>query len=144
VVVNLKRDAQRAATTLHRQVFDLSKGRLASRAFGMPVVKLTTMGRKSGQTRDTMLTTPVHDERQVVLVASDGGATHHPAWYLNIRKDPHVTATLAGRTRAMVARTATAEEKAVLWPQIVAAYKGYAGYQAKTDRDIPVVILEPV
>jgi deazaflavin-dependent oxidoreductase (nitroreductase family) len=141
--VNIKRNLQRTATGLHRQVFDLSKGRLAGKAFGMPVVKLTTTGRKSGQPRDTMLTTPVHDESRIVLVASDGGAPHDPAWYLNLRHDPHVTVTLSGRTRTLVARTASDDEKAALWPQIVAAYPGYAGYQTKTDRNIPVVILEP-
>jgi deazaflavin-dependent oxidoreductase (nitroreductase family) len=108
----------------------------------MPVVKLTTTGRRSGQRRDTMLTSPVHDDRRVVLVASNGGAAHHPAWYLNLRADPKVTATVEGRTRTMVARTANDEEKAQLWPQIIAAHQGYAGYQAKTDRDIPVVILD--
>jgi deazaflavin-dependent oxidoreductase (nitroreductase family) len=138
-----KRDLQRAATSFHRHVFDLSKGRLAGKAFGMPVVKLTTIGRKSGQPRDTMLTTPVHDEGRIVLVASDGGAPHDPAWYLNLRQNPKVTVTLAGRARSLVARTASEEEKAVLWPQIVAAYQGYAGYQTKTDRNIPVVVLEP-
>jgi deazaflavin-dependent oxidoreductase (nitroreductase family) len=141
--VDLKRTVQRAATGAHRQVFDLTKGRLAGRAFGMPVVKLTTTGRKSGQPRDTMLTSPVHDERRVVLVASDGGAAHHPLWYLNLRGDPQVTVTMSGRVRPMVARTATAEEKAELWPQVVAAYPGYAGYQTKTKRNIPLVILEP-
>jgi deazaflavin-dependent oxidoreductase (nitroreductase family) len=135
--------AQRAVTGAHRTVFDLSNGRLASRGFGMPVVKLTTTGRKSGQARDTMLTTPVHDGGRVVLVASDGGAAHHPAWYLNLLENPKVTLTMEGRTRKMVARTASPEEKAQLWPQIVASYEGYAGYQTKTDRDIPVVIVEP-
>lgn len=124
-------------------MFDASKGRVAGRAFGMPVVKLTTTGRKSGLPRDTMLTTPVHDESRIVLVASDGGAAHDPAWYLNLRQNSHVTATLLGHTRTLVARTASEEERAALWPQIVAAYQGYAGYQAKTDRHIPVVILEP-
>ncbi len=143
MVVNLQRSAQRLFTGAHRQVFDLTKGRLAGKAFGMPVVKLTTKGRKSGQPRDTMLTTPLHDAGRIVLVASANGADQHPAWYLNLRRDPQVTATLEGRSRPMVARTASAEEKAELWPQIVAAYKGYAGYQTKTDRNIPVVILEP-
>jgi deazaflavin-dependent oxidoreductase (nitroreductase family) len=141
--MDLKRTVQRAVTGAHRQVFDLTRGRLAGSVSGMPVVKLTTTGRRSGQPRVTMLTSPVHDQARVVLVASDGGAPQHPAWYRNLQEQPKVTATLSGRTRAMVARTATDEEKAELWPQIVAAYRGYAGYQAKTGRDIPVVILEP-
>jgi len=142
-VVDLKRSGQRIFTGFHRQVFDLTKGRLAGRAFGMPVVKLTTIGRKSGQPRDTMLTTPIHDDSRVVLVASANAAPQDPAWYLNLRQDPAVTITMEGRSRSMVARTASEDEKAQLWPQIVAAYKGYAGYAAKTDRNIPVVILQP-
>lgn len=110
----------------------------------MPVVALTTVGRRSGQQRVTMLTTPVHDEDRVVLVASKGGADAHPSWYVNLREHPQVTLRLAGRTRSMLARTANAAEKAELWPAIVAAYRGYAAYQEKTSRDIPVVILEPV
>jgi deazaflavin-dependent oxidoreductase (nitroreductase family) len=141
--VNLQRSAQRIFTGFHRQVFDLTKGRLAGKAFGMPVVKLTTIGRKSGQPRDTMLTTPMHDDSRVVLVASANGAPHDPAWYLNLQQQPAVTITMAGQTRSMVARTASEDEKAELWPQLVAVYKGYAGYAAKTDRNIPVVILQP-
>jgi deazaflavin-dependent oxidoreductase (nitroreductase family) len=130
-------------TGIHRTIFDVTNGRVLGRAIGMPVVKLTTTGRKSGLPRDTMLTAPVHDDAKVVLVASKGGAPRHPAWYVNLRDNPRVTITMLGRRREMVARTATAAEKAELWPAIVAAYKGYAGYQEKTERDIPVVILEP-
>jgi deazaflavin-dependent oxidoreductase (nitroreductase family) len=90
-----------------------------------------------------MLTTPLHDEGKVVLVASYNGSDRHPAWYLNLRDHPGVTITMDGKERSMVGRTASAEEKAQLWPTIVGAYKGYADYQKKTDRDIPVVILEP-
>jgi deazaflavin-dependent oxidoreductase (nitroreductase family) len=121
----------------------VSDGRLLNRFFGMPVVRLTTTGRKSGKQRATMLTTPVHDGDRVVLVASYGGDDRHPAWFLNLRANPDVQIIMLGRRRAMRARVATAEEKAELWPRIVAAYKGYGGYQQRTDRDIPVVILEP-
>ncbi|MDQ1364424.1 MAG: hypothetical protein QOE57_466 [Acidimicrobiaceae bacterium] len=141
--MDLQRTIQRAVTGAHRRVFDVSKGRVGGRAMGMPVVKLTTTGRKSGQPRDTMLTSPVHDGDRIVLVASNGGARQHPAWYLNLLQDPQATATMSGRTQSMVARTASPEEKAELWPRIISAYKGYAGYQTKTDRNIPVVILEP-
>jgi len=109
----------------------------------MPVVKLTTTGRKSGKKRDTMLTSPLQDGDNVVLIASYGGDDRHPAWYLNLRDTPEVQATMTGSSRPMRARTATEAEKAEMWPKIVSAYKGYAGYQQKTDRDIPVVILEP-
>ena len=130
-------------TSFHQALFDLSKGRVAGKMGGMPVVKLTTTGAKSGKTRHTMLTSPLHDDKRVILIASYGGADHHPAWYVNLRAHPDVTVTMEGRTRPMHARTASTAEKADLWPQIVAKYKGYGGYQKKTDRDIPVVILEP-
>jgi len=76
-------------------------------------------------------------------VASYGGDDRSPAWYLNLRDHPEVTLTMQGRTRSMKARTATVDEKAELWPKVVAGYKGYAGYQTKTDRDIPLVLLDP-
>lgn len=128
---------------VHRLAFEASRGRIAGTLGGMPVVKLTTVGRQTGQARDTMLTTPVHSEDRVVLIASKGGAPQHPSWYLNLLAQPAVTVTMTGRTRPMVARAATATEKAELWPAIVAAYSGYAAYQERTGRDIPVVLLTP-
>lgn len=132
----------KVVTGIHRTIFDVTKGRLLGRAMGMPVVKLTTVGRKSGLRRDTMLTSPVHDDTQVVIVASKGGAPGHPAWYVNLRDHPQVMITMQGVSRRMVARTASAAERAELWPAIVTAYKGYGDYQEKTDREIPVIILE--
>jgi deazaflavin-dependent oxidoreductase (nitroreductase family) len=127
----------------HRAVLALSGGKLLSKPFGMPAVELTTIGRKSGQKRTTMLTAPIHSADRVVLVASKGGAEHDPTWYLNLTANPAVEVKINGETRALRARTASPEEKAELWPVIVGAYKGYAGYQTKTDRPIPVVICEP-
>jgi deazaflavin-dependent oxidoreductase (nitroreductase family) len=127
----------------HRTVLRLSGGRLLATMRGMPAVELQTVGRKSGLPRSSMLTSPVHDENRVVLVASRGGSDGHPSWYLNLTANPDVEVTMYGRTRAMRARTATPEEKAALWPQIVAAYKPYDGYQERSSRDIPVVICEP-
>ena len=72
-----------------------------------------------------------------------GGDDNHPAWFLNLRANPRVKVTGNGETQPMTARVATEEEKAELWPQVTAAYPGYAGYQDKTDRDIPLVILTP-
>src|SRR5688572_26354666 len=112
--VNVKDLFARGATKFHQAVFDTSRGRLFGKAFGMPVVRLTTRGRKSGKPRHTMLTTPVHDDNQVVLIASYGGDSRHPAWYLNLRDRPEVTITMEGRTRQMVAHTANAEERAEL------------------------------
>jgi deazaflavin-dependent oxidoreductase (nitroreductase family) len=127
----------------HRAVLRLTGGRVLQSAFGMPVVELHTVGRKSGQRRSTMLTAPILDDNRVVLVASKGGDDRDPDWYRNIVANPDVELTVDGATRSMRARTASAEEKTELWPTIVSAYKGYAGYQSRTDRDIPVVICEP-
>jgi deazaflavin-dependent oxidoreductase (nitroreductase family) len=135
--------AARAVTTFHRTLFNATRGRVGGKLGGMPVVQLTTIGRKSGQPRTTMLTSPVQDGESLVLVASYGGDDRHPKWFLNLRDNPEVEVTALGKTQAMHARVATPDEKAALWPRVTKAYKGYAGYQTKTDRDIPLVILEP-
>lgn len=141
---NVVKDAQlKAMNALHRAVLAASGGRLLRKPFGMDTVELRTVGRKSGRPRTTMLTAPVHDGDTIVLVASKGGDDRDPDWYRNLVAHPEVEITIAGRTQAMRARTATPEEKQELWPRITSAYKGYAGYQRKTDRDIPVVICEP-
>jgi deazaflavin-dependent oxidoreductase (nitroreductase family) len=127
----------------HRALLTMSGGRWPRTVLGMKPVELHTVGRKTGQVRATMLSSPVYDQR-VVLVASKGGHQEHPQWYRNLVVNPDVRITVDDVTRPMRARTATLEEKAALWPQIVAAYKGYADYQRNTTRDIPVVICEPV
>jgi deazaflavin-dependent oxidoreductase (nitroreductase family) len=129
--------------TIHRGLLKVSGGRFGWKAGKMPVVELTTTGRKSGQPRTTMLTSPWQDGDTMALVASAGGNDSDPAWLLNLRADPSVTVRTDGRTVPMTARVATSEERAELWDQIVAKYKNYGGYQAKTDREIPVVLLEP-
>lgn len=129
---------------IHRTAFTATGGRLFGNLLGMPVVKLTTIGRKSGKPRTSMLTSPARDGDNLVLVASNGGAPKHPAWFLNLRDNPEVevmTPDFKGRRKA---RIATSEEKARIWPDLVKAHKNYAGYQEKTTRDIPLVILEPV
>jgi deazaflavin-dependent oxidoreductase (nitroreductase family) len=128
----------------HRVVLTVSGGRIGRRFGGMQVVELTTVGRRSGERRTVLLTAPVIDGDDVVIVASKGGNPGHPAWYLNLRANPEVTVRLDGVERTMTARTVSAEEKAALWPRITQAYRGYQGYQDKTDRAIPVVILSPV
>jgi deazaflavin-dependent oxidoreductase (nitroreductase family) len=133
----------RIGSGLHERIFSASGGRLLGRISGMPVVRLTTTGRKSGKPRTTMLASPVQNGDHVVLVASYGGDDRHPSWFVNLRENPEVEVTMQGRTRNMRARVATAEEKAELWPQVTKAYRGYASYQRRTQRDIPLVILEP-
>ena len=138
-----KDTAARAVNALHRTLFETTNGHLFGRLGGMPVLMLTTTGRRSGKPRTTMLTSPVQFGDSLVLVASYGGDDRHPTWFLNLRDDPDVEITMGGRRTKMKARVATKEEKSELWPRVTEAYSGYAGYQKRTDRDIPLVILEP-
>ena len=110
---------------------------------GMPVLELTTTGRKSGQPRPTLLTSPIQVGDCYVVVASRGGDDTHPAWYLNLRDNPAVTVRVRDVTRPMTARVATAAERAELWPRIVADHRNYGGYQERTSREIPLVFLAP-
>lgn len=133
----------RGMNRLHRAIWAVSGHRLLKNPLGMPAVELHTTGRKSGQRRTVILTSPIHDDSMFVVIASKGGDDRHPDWYTNLVAQPDVEITYDGVTRPYRARTATPEEKAEMWPKIVSAYKGYASYQKKTDRDIPVVICEP-
>ena len=136
--------AAKVLNLVHRSLFEATNGRIGGVAGGMPAVKLETTGRRSGERRTVMLTSPLQTgDGDVVLVASYGGDAKHPAWYLNLQADPNVTLTMRGRTFDATARTATAHEKDDLWPSITEKYQGYAGYQQRTDRDIPVVICTP-
>ncbi|HEU5008903.1 MAG TPA: nitroreductase family deazaflavin-dependent oxidoreductase [Jatrophihabitantaceae bacterium] len=110
---------------------------------GVPVCLLTTTGRKSGQPRTVPLL-HMADGENVILVASQGGLPTNPAWYHNLRANPDVTVQLGRTTRRMRARTADAAERARLWPRLLEVYADYASYQTWTDREIPVVICEPV
>ena len=133
----------KCVTTVHRTVFDLSKGRLLGGAKGMPVVKLTTVGRKSGQRRSTMLTSPLVEGDNVVLVASYGGDDRNPAWFGNLVVNPDVEIVMGGSSRPMRARVAEGDERTRLWEELTARHSNYAGYQRRTQRQIPVVVLEP-
>jgi deazaflavin-dependent oxidoreductase (nitroreductase family) len=127
----------------HRTVLKLSGGRLLNGFGTMPVVELHTIGRTSGKRRSTMLTAPIHDDDTYVLVASKGGDDRDPDWFRNLVANPDIELTVHGETLEFTARVASDDEKAEMWPRIVDAYKGYAGYQDKTDRNIPVVVCEP-
>lgn len=126
----------------HRLILRVSGNRLLAKPYGMQLVELHTTGRKSGLPRSCYLTTPVHDSERVVLVASKGGDDRDPDWYRNLKACPDAELVLDGTRRKVHARTASEQEKAQLWPKIVAAYKGYADYQQRTSRAIPVVICE--
>lgn len=109
---------------------------------GAPLVLLTTKGRKSGEWRRTCLI-GAEDDGRYLIVASLGGAPRHPVWYLNLQANPEVRLRVGDKDITAIARTATPEEKPPLWDKMVGLYRDYADYQTKTDRDIPVVILEP-
>jgi len=128
---------------VHRPLFRLTKGKVGRKGLGMPVLVLTTTGAKSGAKRSVMLTSPLRLGDSYVLVASRGGDDQNPAWLHNLRAHPAVEIEIDGRTRAMTARVADAAERADLWPRIVADHSNYASYQSKTDREIPVVVLDP-
>ena len=128
---------------VHRSLSAASGGRLGTTVMGMTAVELHVIGRASGRRRSVMLTAPIYEPERVVLVASKGGDDRHPEWYRNLVAQPDVELTVGGTTRPMRAHTADATERAELWPRIVAAYRGYAGYQRRTDREIPVVVLVP-
>jgi deazaflavin-dependent oxidoreductase (nitroreductase family) len=133
----------KAMNTIHRALLKISGGRFGWRVGGMASLELTTTGRKSGRPHSVMLTSPVQEGDAIVVVASRGGDDHHPAWFLNLRDHPDVEVAFAGKpAQSMRARVATPEERAALWPRVTAAYKGYAGYQRKTAREIPLVLLE--
>lgn len=127
----------------HRVIVAATGGRLGRQIGGMPALELHTTGRRSGKRRTVMLTAPIRERDRIVLVASKGGDDRHPEWYLNLVDDPSVEVTVDGATTRMRARTATPAEKIELWPAIVDVYPGYAGYQRRTAREIPVVICEP-
>jgi deazaflavin-dependent oxidoreductase (nitroreductase family) len=133
----------KVVTGFHRAVFDLSKGKLAGKGGGMPVLKLTTIGRKSGQRRSTMLTSPLVEGDNVVLVASFGGDDRDPAWFGNLAANPDVEVVMDGSSRQMRARVTEGDERTRLWETLTAKHANYAGYQRKTSRQIPVVMLEP-
>jgi deazaflavin-dependent oxidoreductase (nitroreductase family) len=127
----------------HRAMLTLTGGRWPKRLAGMPTVELHAKGRKSGQKRSTLLTAPILEDGQVVLVASKGGHSDDPQWYKNLVANPDIELTIAGATKPYRARTALSEERAELWNRITSKYKNYASYQAGTDREIPVVVCEP-
>jgi deazaflavin-dependent oxidoreductase (nitroreductase family) len=110
---------------------------------GRPVIILTTRGRKTGKVRKSPLMRVKHGDRYAV-VASLAGAPQHPVWYLNMLADPHVTLQDGPEVKDYIARQVEGDEKAEWWTRAVETWPDYDAYQAKTDRVIPVVVLEPV
>ncbi len=127
----------------HTQIYRLTNGLIGHRVPGAPpMLLLDHVGAKSGIKRTIPLVYVDHDPA-VVLVASKGGHPRHPGWYHNLRANPDTTVQIGAERRAVHARIATPEERKRLWPKAVATYAGYRGYQERTERVIPLVILEP-
>ncbi len=124
------------------ELYERSGGAEGNTLRGKPVIILTTKGAKSGLVRKTPLMRVEHEGRYAV-VASQGGAPTHPVWYHNVVADPHVELQDGPTPQDMTAREVTGEEKALWWERAVAAWPDYAGYQTRTDREIPLFVLEP-
>lgn len=128
-------------TGLNNVVYRLSAGRVAGHVpSGAPLMLLTTTGRKTGRERTVPLLYIEHEDAYV-LVASRGGMSNHPAWYLNLQAHPYAVAEIGRDHVPVVAADATTEERAAVWPRLVDAYEHFASYQERTDRLIPVVML---
>lgn len=143
VVDVVDRRVLRGLMSLHAAAYRGSNGLVGHRIPGLPpMLLLHHMGARSGLERTTPLVY-IEDGANLVIVASKGGHPRHPAWFHNLRANPDTTVQVGSRRRAVRARVASPDERARLWPRVVDAYPGYGGYQRRTDREIPLVILEP-
>jgi F420H(2)-dependent quinone reductase len=132
-------------TGANNVVYRLSQGRVAGHVpSGAPICLLTTVGRRTGRRRTVPLLYLPYGDNQMALVASRGGMSAHPAWYLNLLAEPRATVEVGARRQDVLARPATPSEKADLWPELTSAYQHFDAYQRRTARDIPVVIVTPV
>ncbi len=133
----------KVVSAVHVFVYRLTGGRFGGRMVGAPVLLLETVGRKSGKYRTTPLMY-LPDGETMVLVASKGGADTHPHWWLNLRRMPETQVRVGNKTMRVKVEEASAEERARLWPMATAMFSGYAQYQQKTTREIPLTILRPM
>jgi deazaflavin-dependent oxidoreductase (nitroreductase family) len=128
---------------LHGFLYRVSGGRIGGSVIGMPVLMLTTKGRKTGAPRSNVLTY-VPKGRASVVFASNAGEPRHPAWWLNLQADPHATVQRGREIMHVLAREADGDERARLWDEVVRINAGYAEYERRTTRRIPVVVLDPI
>lgn len=138
----MNKPLMRLFTALNVFVYKLSGGRLMNSMMGTPICLVTMTGAKTGRKRTIPLMYNPHGD-DVILVASLGGAPRNPLWYYNLVAHPDVEIQDGARKRRMRCRQASPEEKAALWPAIVANFPSYGAYQRRTDRDIPVMICSP-
>lgn len=132
-----------AGTRVHVAGYRATRGLVGHRVPGLPpMLLLDHVGARSGRRRTTPLLY-IRDGEDFVIVASKGGHPRHPAWFHNLRAHPDTTMQAGSHRVPVRARVADAAERARLWPRAVEAYGSYASYQRRTDREIPLVILEP-
>lgn len=136
-------DSPEAWVSEHIQKYVDSDGAEGHIWNGVPTLLLTTKGRKSGELRRTALIYGEHGS-SYLLVASQGGAPSHPAWYLNLQANPEVQVQVGAKKFTARARTATEQEKPELWATMVGIWPAYEEYQTRTERPIPVVVLDPI
>lgn len=129
-------------SALHAGAYRLTGGWIGRRLVDNDMLLLTTTGRRSGR-RHTIPLLYLRDGADLLVIASWGGRSNHPEWYLNLVAEPQVTVRVPRCRFPATATTLDAEERATWWPHIVDAYHGYAEYQARTSREIPVVRLIP-
>jgi F420H(2)-dependent quinone reductase len=134
---------QNALTSIHTFIYANTNGAIGGRIANCPVLLLTTRGRKTNKRRTVPLLY-LADGDDVVLVASNGGATKDPTWWLNLQSNPEAQIQVRGIRQRVRAEKSSAEEKHRLWALLIAMYPGYKKYQEITSRDIPVVILSPI
>ena len=132
----------RLITNVHRLVLRASGGRLGATIGGMRILLLENRGRRSGVLRQTPLLF-VEDQNRFVVVASNAGDDRDPAWWLNLKAHPEAAVEFSGRRTAVKAREATPDERERLWPMLDDAYKYYAAYRRRAQREIPIVVLDP-
>ena len=129
-------------SSLHRVLYRITGGVIGRRLVDNDILLLTTQGRGTGR-EHTVPLLYLRDGECLVVIAFYGGRNRHPEWYLNLLDEPSVTAQIGRKRKSFQARTGSEEERERWWPRVVAAYSDYAVYQGRTDREIPVVMLEP-
>jgi deazaflavin-dependent oxidoreductase (nitroreductase family) len=137
---------RRLATAVDRRLIRWSKGRFSSglgTSYGKRILLLTVRGRKSGQLRTVPLLYTPNGDDTFIVVASKAGEPENPAWYLNVRESPDVEIEVGGRRLAMRAHELEGEEREALFAKASASYPGYSVYQARVERQIPVILLRP-
>ena len=129
-------------STLHRVLYRTTRGIVGRRLVDNDICLLTTTGRRTGE-QHTVPLLYLRDKGRIVVIASWGGRDQHPEWYLNLLDHPTVSVQVLGDRWPVRASTADAEQRAAWWPRVLEAYDGYAEYESRTEREIPVVFLDP-